>query len=177
MGQNEVAGKPVAVTLKQFEDKQIEVTSVQRYDASKGLQNLQGLAQARLAPGAKVTLYEQDGVVRYYSVAGQEGPSQHVADIRSELDAQRAQLQDVQTLRQTVTDVQGLLLQRDQEVTLLRSQVQALEKKQAALEKKKDTVKLADMEAELNDLRSLRDEVSRFMMEQKRKLLQTTLHI
>ena len=117
VGQNEVAGKPVAVAVKQFEDKQIEVTSVQRYDASKGLQNLQGLAQVRLAPGAKVTLYEQDGVVRYYSVTGQEGPSRHVADIRSELDAQKAQLQDVQTLRQTVTDVQGLLLQRDQEVT------------------------------------------------------------
>ena len=132
------------------------------------MEKLQGLAQARLAPGAKVTLYEQDGVVRYYSVTGQEGPSRHVADIRSELDAQKAQLQDVQTLRQTVTDVQGLLLQRDQEVTLLRSQVQALEKKQAALERKKDTVKLADMEAELTDLRSFRDEVRRFMEEQRR---------
>ena len=104
----------------------------------------------------------------YYSVIAAERPSQQVAEIRSELDAQKVQLQDVVTLRQTVTDVQGLLFQRDQEVTMLLSQVQTLEKKQAALERKKDTAKLADMEAELTDLRSFRDEVRRFMEEQKR---------
>ncbi len=168
VGQNEVAGKPVAVAVQQFQDKQIEVAAVERYDPSKGLQNLQGLAQARLAPGAKVTLYEQDGVVRYYSVIAADPPSRQVAEIRSELDAQKVQLQEVQTLRQTVTDVQGLLVQRDQEVVTLRSQVQALESKQATLEKKRESTKLAEMETELKDLRSFRDEVRRFMEEHKR---------
>jgi seryl-tRNA synthetase len=123
-----------------------------------------------ITPGARVMLYEQNGVVRYYSL---EQPTDAIQSVQAQLKEQQATLSDVatlkasmaefQTLQKNLVDLQSQLSTKDQELTTLCSQVQDLTQKQVTVDVAATQAKMAEMEAELNNLRSFRDEVTKFM--------------
>jgi hypothetical protein len=158
----DVLDQPVEEALKRAKQAQVEA-KVETYDRAQGAKNLLRIAQAplRVPAGSRVTFYEQDGVVRYYALT--EKPPEAVEAIRTELEAQKATLAEVETLKTRLSEMQRLLASKDQELTGMQGQLQALEEKQAKLETAPELAKVAAMEAELKDLRTFRDEVKLFM--------------
>lgn len=132
-------------------------------------------------PGREVILYEQDGRVRYYSVADVAPPVRElrsqvtvlsetlqareaeIQGLRGELEAQRVTLSEVETLRATVASTQQLLARRDEELGALRAQLQGLERRQVETEGRVSSETLRVIEDELRELRAFREEVRRFM--------------
>ncbi len=158
----DVMDKPVEEVLDKAQEAQI-VATVEPYQAAEGAKNLLRLTRAplRLPPGSEVTFYEKDGVVRYYALT--EKPAAPVEAIRKEVEAQKETLAEVATLKTVLTELQGELTRKDQELVALRSQLQAVEAKQAKLEAAPELGKVKDMEAEMKELRTFRDEVKSFM--------------
>lgn len=134
----------------------------------------------RIRPGSAVTLYEENGQVRYYSVASAEPAAelQHqVASLSQQIKARDTELQtlqrriedhrmtldEVEPLKTRLTDTQRLLSERNEEITALRNQVQSMESRQAQVEPSRAEAKLAELEAELQELRTFREEVTKFM--------------
>ena len=168
----DVVGQPVADVTKQMADTNVAVAAVRPYDPAQGAQNVMLFTQSpqTITPGARVTLYEQNGVVRYYSL---EQPADAIQSVQAQLKEQQATLSDVatlkasmaefQTLQKNLVDLQSQLSTKDQELTTLCSQVQDLTQKQVTVDVAATQAKMAEMEAELKDLRSFRDEVTKFM--------------
>ncbi|MBV9790173.1 MAG: hypothetical protein JOZ51_18435, partial [Chloroflexi bacterium] len=130
----------------------------------------------QISAGSQVTLYEENGQVRYYSVGG----AQPAEELRSQVDSlsrqltnrdsemqrlqrnveeQRATLNEVEPLKARLSDTQRLLTSKDEEIGALRKQVESLESKQTELASRR----FAELEAELKELRSFREEVTKFM--------------
>lgn len=130
----------------------------------------------QISAGSQVTLYEENGQVRYYSVSG----AQPAEELRSQVDSlsrqltnrdsemqrlqrsveeQRATLNEVEPLKARLSDTQRLLTSKDEEIGALRKQVESLESKQTELASRR----FAELEAELKELRSFREEVTKFM--------------
>lgn len=73
------------------------------------------------APGSEVTLYEENGVVRYYTVA--DAPSPHVVAVQDKVQVVQAQLDTQQT---QLIEAQRLLKERDDKITALDNQLAEL---------------------------------------------------
>ncbi len=82
-----------------------------------------------------------------------------LTQLRSQLQTHEATLAEVATLKSSLSDAQAALTQREQEMGALRSQVDTLQQRQQQL----DPQRVADLETQLRDMRSFRDEVTRFM--------------
>jgi DNA-binding beta-propeller fold protein YncE len=159
---NDIVGQPSDQVIKQAEESGI-ITTVEAYDPSQGAKNLVRITQApsRVAAGSQITLYEQDGVVRYYALT--EKAPESVAAVRAELETQKAALAEMETLKTSLSQMQQALEHKDQELVAMRGQMQALEAKQARLEAAPELAKVTEMEAELKELRTFRTEVKKFM--------------
>jgi hypothetical protein len=159
----DVVGQSVEKARERAEKTGVVVAKVETYDPAEGAKNLLRVTQTplRVPPGSQVTLYEQDGVVRYYALT--EKPPEAVEVIRAELKAQKVTLAEVETLKTSLGEVQTLLASKDQELTALQGQLQVLEEKQTKLEAAPGLAKVAAMEAELKELSAFRDEMKLFM--------------
>jgi hypothetical protein len=130
----------------------------------------------RISAGSQVTLYEENGQVRYYSVTSAEPAEElrsQVASLSEQLQTRETELQALQrrvedhrsTLEQVaplkaqLSDTQRLLSSKDDEISALRKQIENL----ASREPELPGGRLAEVEAELKELRSFREEVRKFM--------------
>jgi hypothetical protein len=119
----------------------------ERYDPAK-VERLSNLFRTPPA-GSTVTLYEEGGVVRYYDFTT---PAPEPAD----------------RLRVRVRELSEALHAKDAELQSLRTQVETLTQKQAELETRASAADVAGFQAELEELRRFREEVTRFMRESRR---------
>jgi hypothetical protein len=101
--------------------------------------------------GSEVTLYEEQGRVRYYDIRTPE-PAAPAAP--AELHNQ------VETLSKT-------LEARETELQSLRTQVETLTRQQSELESLTSRTGVAELRAEVEELRQFRQEVTRFMRESR----------
>lgn len=161
--QDEVAGKPVSEAARRLAETQVTVAGVRPYDPRRAGDNLRRVARApaRIRPGARVTLYEQDGVVRYVDLAEAPPPAEAVKELRRELDRQKEALSELETIKARLAETQTRLTRRDEELAAIRGEFAA---RSAAPSPAEDVAaKVAAMEAELADLRAFRDTVTAFM--------------
>jgi hypothetical protein len=156
VSQEKVMGQPVAAAQENLKAAEIS-SSVEPYDPSRGYRNLQVFtgAPVDLQPGAKVTLFEENGVVRYYALT--EETDARIANLRLEVDAQKLDLAalrgeagsgvmeltrakagaavpsaDLQTLLAELKAIQDQAAEKDKEMSALRAKLEALEKKQSS---------------------------------------------
>lgn len=135
--QDEVVGKPVDEAKTKLATNNVSVESVQPYDRSKGATNLIRLAEAphSLQAGTNVTLYEENGVVKYYAPA-EDVPEPVRNFLREEIKASSVEMadtsglrEDVKTLRTQFADTQthqaAALAERDHQIASLRANVEA----------------------------------------------------
>jgi hypothetical protein len=99
--------------------------------------------------GSEVTLYEENGVVRYYEIREPAAPTEVTENLRVR----------VQELSEAVRS-------RDTELQTLRTQVTTLTQEQNEL--KTRPTEVAALRTELEELRRFREEVTRFMRESRR---------
>lgn len=148
---NEVVGKSVTEASSKLEAAKVSVAGVEAYNPAQVTANLRSVAQAptRIPPGSEVTLFQQDGVVKYYAVREKTAVSASTTP-SSQITA------DIQSLKNSMLEMQALLAQKDAELVSLRGELQAIEQKQT-------TPQVAEMAAELQELRTFRTEVVAFM--------------
>jgi hypothetical protein len=158
--QSDLVGRPVEDAKQKMEAASVDVAAVQTYDPKLGLSNVIRFTQAPpvIQPGTRVTLYEENGIVRYYSVE-----SSAVQTLRAEVGAQQGALEEVQNLQTTVSELQTSLATRDKELEALRGQVKDLQASPTKADLQNATQRVANLEAELQDLRKFRDQVTQFM--------------
>src|SRR6185503_5193616 len=85
---------------------------------------------SRLPAGSRVTLYEENGVVRYYSIAKEsETPAvaEEISALKKDLDESRAAADDARGLREQVTALQDELASRDEEIEKLKEATASFE--------------------------------------------------
>ncbi len=161
--------------VKELENNNIQVTAVQPYDEKKARTYLADYAATpqRLEPGSKVTLYQRDGKVAFYSV-------ERVADplITEVPDSLKADLKQLEKRKETLADLSNLKAELagvearragvaeldavKRELAGLQSQKSSVEEELAALKSKVDMVKIErEAEAEkLEAINALRGEIS-----------------
>jgi septal ring factor EnvC (AmiA/AmiB activator) len=146
------------------------VAEVRTYDPKLFGTNLTQAIRAprTFQPGEKVTIYEQDGVVKFVALAEEPTPttapvaSDQLVTVQGELD----------TLRTSLGETQAQLTQRDAEIAALQERLQTVISQRdteiATLEDRLGTLEMsvrsaAEMETELAELRAFRTEVTAFM--------------
>jgi hypothetical protein len=156
VSQDRVIGQPVAAAQENLKAAEVS-SSVEPYDPARGLKNLQVFAGTPmdLQPGTKVTLYEENGVVRYYALT--EETDARIAALRQEVDTQKLDIvalkgeagagvigparaaagtavpsADLETLRSELKAIQSQAAEKDKELGALRAKLEALEKKQSS---------------------------------------------
>jgi hypothetical protein len=168
ISQVRVVDKDIATVEKDLQAAGIEVASVENYDPSRGMKNLQviGGAPIELRPGMRVTLYADNGVVRYYGLA--EESSTRIKTLEDELvsqkntiDALKTQVAapkastidkaatmissaNLQTLQAELKAIKEEAASKDQELNALRTKLETLETNQATT--------LASMREQINRL-------------------------
>jgi hypothetical protein len=162
VAKDDVLDRPVEDVLKRAEEAQLKV-AVAPYEPGRAAGNLRRIARApvNIPAGSEITLYEQDGVVRYYSLT--ERPSEPVEALRTELETQKEALTQMEALKADLDRMQGLLTVKDQELGAVRGQLQVLEAKHDQLAAAPELARVAHMETELKSLKAFQKEVKRFM--------------
>jgi DNA repair exonuclease SbcCD ATPase subunit len=154
---NQVVGQRVAVAQQELERAGVTVAAVEPYDPAKGGTNLLSFARTggRIPRGQPVTLFEKDGVVKYYTVGA--APAPEVADLRRGLEATRT---DVESAREELTSLRVELSEAR------RASGEALASREAEIASLRSSTER--MAVELADLRGLRTEVDRLRGERPR---------
>jgi hypothetical protein len=141
-----IVEQPVARAEEALAAKDVEVEVKPAAEAPRG--DLAVLTKGIQAPptGGKVTLYEDQGVVRFYAVepTAAPAPAPEVKRLSAELDKAR-----------------GQITARDDQLRKLRSEVDALQRRQAQLEEAAPAIE--EVTREVEELRTLKDEVRRLM--------------
>lgn len=143
--QGDIVGQPVERAREKFKQANVSVDRIERYDPTRGAWNIVQLSKSpvRLEEGQRVTLFEQDGVVRYYALA--EEVAAPVKDLRAEVEANRKVLaenkaavdealrlrEEVNTLKENIaraeTTHQEALTTRDKEIAELKAKAKDFE--------------------------------------------------
>jgi len=164
----DVTGQPLERATKVLQEARVEVAGIEQYKPNALGTNLVRLPQAglHLAPGTRVTLYEENGIVRYYAIAKARQPA--LEEIEAKVAAQATTLAGVATLKNSLVEMQNTLAQKDQELSALRTQLADVQARQSRVEQTPARTKLAELETELQSLRSFREEVTKFMAEKRK---------
>jgi ribosomal protein L29 len=152
-----VVDQEVAAAQANLAAADIEVSAVETYDPGRGVQNLQAIigAPVDLRPGTKVTLYADQGVVRYYTLT--EKADVRIETLQQAVNTQKTEIETVknrvepvtsdaarpgagaavpstelQTLQSELNAVKAQATQKDKELVALRTKLEALEKKQTS---------------------------------------------
>ena len=161
--QSDIVGKSVNSAKAKLERTGATVTKIEPFDESAGVANVirAGAAPNRIPPQAEVTLFEENGVVKYYRV---DSPRISIAVDRERESIQPdigvAQPVDAQEtitvpgLNARLEEMRSSILKKDNEIERLRVQVNELETARAQVN---------ELETELKDMREFRKQVERFM--------------
>jgi hypothetical protein len=157
VSQERIMGQQVTAAQENLKAANIEVSGVETYDPGRGMKNLQALSGAPvdLRPGTKVTLYAQNGVVRYYVVT--EESDLRLKTLKEEVNTQKLELETLKgraepgagdltrseagaavssaewkALQAELQSIKEQTTLKDQELGALRTKLEALEKKQSS---------------------------------------------
>jgi hypothetical protein len=169
----EVVGQRADTAVKNLESAGVLVAGVQPYDRTKGATNLMAFLRSggQIPKDRPVTLFEEDGVVKYYSVAAAPVTADttalnealvatraDVAATRAEVERTRADLDSARTRLETIGTAA-------QEVATLRQELEETKRTSAealAARDREITTLRTKMERDLTDLRTLRTEFDTF---------------
>lgn len=148
--QKDVVGASIRDAQANLERNNIQVAKIEKYDSSKGVANLRRFASApaNLAPGTRLTLVEENGVVRYYTLATEERTSVDAPNTTSPATRKEAHddslREEVSTLREELTRLRAAhekeLAQRDEAITSLRASTSELQSSLKSLGKLQEKV-------------------------------------
>jgi hypothetical protein len=154
---SDVVDQPTDVATKKLEDRGVIVDRIEPFDKTRGFQNIVAATAAptNLAPGTRVTLIEEDGIVRYYATT------------------RAADTTEIQTLQRSVGEAQRALMQRDAELAEVRKNLDEVTRVQSEL----TAVVTPERLMEINELRNSLDAARRQLSEREQQItsLQTTV--
>jgi hypothetical protein len=166
---NQVVGQRVEVATAELERAGVQVAAVEAYDPAAGRTNILSFAKSagRIPTDRPLTLYEEDGVVKYYSVATPPTPEATVTEV-SRLNAEVVRLtgaltelaQARDTLIATRNEVATLRVELDRTRKESGEALAAREREITELRKATETVR-----ADVRTLETLRKDVDRIMRE------------
>jgi len=145
----DLVGNPVEEVKQRLEKAEVAVAGVKPYDPAQGLKYMRQYATApeRLAAGARVILYEQDGVIRGYGL--EEEPPAALQDLQAKVASQEAQLAEVEGLKGSLAQVPRLQ-QQLADVEAMKESLTLIPQLQQQVEAQQSTLK--EMEAMRQDL-------------------------
>jgi hypothetical protein len=133
---NEVVNRDVATAQENLKSQQIEVNQVMPYKPGLNATSLADFRTfpVRLRPGQKVNLYEEEGVVRYYSIVSEPADTTGAADVTrlsQEMDSVKNRVAEVEQVKSQVEEVRtASTTDRDtfaKEMAALKKQMTAME--------------------------------------------------
>lgn len=137
LDRSQVLGTPVDDAQQRLERQGVQVESVKTYDRMQDAGKLAAYRQApvHLPPDARVTLYEQDGKVVFYTLAEEKGMAAGVSpEVRAEIDSlERRKGQVQQEVGALKAELAGLQAQRSElssAVAGMRSEMETLASRQ-----------------------------------------------
>jgi Family of unknown function (DUF6519) len=141
INQSEVVGQQVQVVSQRLATAKIVVDSVQPYDPTAAATNVAAFlgAPTSLPAGSHVVLYEQNGVVRYYTLAPKLSPA--VQNLTTQVQTQQATLTSLQQSQQVIAAQQQTIAAHELEITSLKTSLSAVEQAQAARDLEFTTLK------------------------------------
>ncbi len=142
VSRDEVVGRSVDEAKRKLEANQIAVREVVKYDPSKGATNILRVAEApsRIEAGAGVTLYEDNGIVKFYAPDA-DIPTSMRNLLREEIKASagdtaslRAQVAELQQqLASAQKQTEAALAARDAEIAELRTTTKSFQSEFASI--------------------------------------------
>ena len=161
--------------VKELEKNSIQVTDIKPYDENKAGAYISEYTSTpqRLEPGSKVTLYQRDGKVAFYSIERATG--QIVTEVPEALKEELKQLEKRKEGLANLSDLKAELAKVEarragvveleavkSELTELQSQKASIEEELAALKSQVESVKIErEVEAtRLEEINTLRGEIS-----------------
>jgi hypothetical protein len=141
VNQGDVVGQQAQVASQRLAAAKIVVDSVQPYDATAAATNVTASlgAPTSLPPGSHVVLYEQNGVVRYYTLTPQPTPA--VQDLTTQVQAQQVTLSSLEQSHQLVAEQQKAIAAHEQEIASLKTSLSQLQQAHAARDQELVTLK------------------------------------
>ena len=154
---SDVVDQPTDAAKKKLEDRGVIVDRVEPLDRSRGFKNIVAATTAptHLPPGTRVTLIEEDGIVRYYATT------------------RPADSAEIQTLQRTVGETQRSLLQREAELAEVRQNLDQVTRVQSELVAVVSPERLTEIEELRSSLDATRHELG--VREQQFTALQETV--
>jgi len=153
-----VLNASVSDARQRLESQDIQVEEVKAYDRATdaNLALFRG-APSRIEPGSKVTLYEENGKVLYYSVAGDYAATGVSADVKAEIDALERRKAALRDMTDVAAEFAAFEARRADLANLAasRDELAGLQQQKGALQED-----VAGLKAELSGLQAQRAQLS-----------------
>ena len=161
--------------IKELNNNQVEVTAIKKYDANNAGVYLTEFNQTpqRIDPGSKVTLYQKDGKVAFYSI--EKPVTGLTVSIPEEV---KVELQDFETRKQALANFDTLNAELAKveirrgdlaELDTVRAEIDTLKSEKLAVEEE-----LAALKVQVDSIQSVRDTLSADLVELNKNLLEAS---
>jgi hypothetical protein len=149
----QVVGQDTASAMANLAASRVQVSEVKTYDPKTDAASVRALAEfpLRLKPGDQVTLYEEQGTVRYYSVVKPVAPSGVDAETVARLDREVKDLkgEQIAQLKAELARMQQSAADKDAQIERLQNDLAKTQAEQAALDQRFPAEKLAALERQM----------------------------
>lgn len=155
---NQVLEADVEDAQQRLERQGVQVEAVRTYDRMKDAGKFAAYREAplHLPPDAKVTLYEQNGKVVFYTLAEEKGVAGVTPEVRAEIDSyerRKAALRDLSEVNAEYAKVEARRAEMAN-LTASREELEAMEKQKAQMQQEVGALKveLAGLQAQRSEL-------------------------
>ncbi|CAN5630193.1 hypothetical protein BH23GEM10_BH23GEM10_00060 [soil metagenome] len=188
---SDVVNQDIQTAQARLAERQVAVESVEKYDPQldRGTVKLLTALPARLDPGERVVLYEENGVVKYYARVSDKSAATidqvEVERLSGELASVRTNVSQLESLRTEVQTLQSSAAQEREmasadlasvrgELAEIASLKQSLSSMQADLAQRNQTI--ATLQSELATIRTAQEGIVASDVMQKLNRLETQLN-
>ncbi len=125
VGKGLILGLDTDTVSSTLQNNGIRIADTREFNSNIGAQNLVPIvaAPANIQPGQSVTLYTENGVVKYYSLAAPLPPE--IQDLRTQVNTQQTEITAVPQLQQALSQAQAQIAAGNTQITTLQTQLQA----------------------------------------------------
>ena len=152
----QVVGQDTVSAMANLAARQVQVSEVKTFDPKSDANSVRALADfpMRVKPGDQVTLYEEQGTVRYYSVVKQVAPASVDAETVARLDREVKDLKgdEMARLKAELAQVRQSAADKDAQIEKLQSDLEKTQAEQLELGKRFPAEKLAALERQMQQL-------------------------
>lgn len=153
---SQVVGQDTTSAMANLAAKNVQVSEVRAFDPKTDSASVRALADfpLRLKTGDQVTLYEEQGTVRYYSVVKPAAPASVDAETVARLDREVKGLkgEEVAQLKAELAQVRQSAADKDAQIERLQSDLAKTQADQAELARRFPAEKLAALERQMQML-------------------------